>query len=226
MILEVKDLNIYQGGERSINDLSFSVEEGEVLTVLGPNGAGKSTLLKALVGALEFEGSIEWKEGVKISYLPEDVSREDFVNLPLSVEDLFGLKDVSREEAISCLEDVGISSSFLGRSPKNLSSGEFSRVFLAWTLVQDPDVLLLDEPMEGIDAGGKETIYSLLHSFWEERGLTIILITHDLSIVYAHSDNVMCLRKRGLCYGAPKDVLTPEKLEEVYGHDIKFYGHQ
>lgn len=220
-VLKVKDLEVVLGQEKILSDLSFEVEKGEVLTILGPNGAGKSTLLKALLGIVPSSGEVEWGKEIDVAYLPEDISRDKFSILPISVRDLFKLKNVDDPN----LDRVGLDSSFLDRSPANLSSGEFQRVFLAWTLAESPDVLLLDEPMEGIDAGGKETIYSLLHSFWEEKKLTILLITHDLSVVYAHSDNVLCLSTRSLCYGSPKKVLTPDKLREMYGHDIKFYGH-
>ena len=98
-------------------------------------------------------------------------------------------------------------------------------MIIAWALVSEPSVLLFDEPTAGIDIGGQETIYSLLHKFWREGNLTMLLVTHNLDIVWEHANNVLCLNKKMLCYGKPREVLTPESLEELYGMEIKFYEH-
>jgi zinc transport system ATP-binding protein len=86
-------------------------------------------------------------------------------------------------------------------------------------------VLLFDEPTSGIDVGGQETIYSLLHRFWKERNLTILLVTHDMNVVWEHAETVLCINKAKLCYGKPRTVLTPEELEKLYGSGIKYYEH-
>ena len=93
-------------------------------------------------------------------------------------------------------------------------------------LVDDPSVLLFDEPTSGIDVGGEETIYSLLHKFWKEKGLTILLVTHDLNIVWEHANKVLCLNKKKLCLGTPNEVLSPENLKKLYQSNIKFYKHE
>ena len=99
-------------------------------------------------------------------------------------------------------------------------------MLIGWALVGDPDVLFFDEPTTGIDIGGEKTIYSLLEKFWQEKNLTILLITHDLNIVYGRATNVLCLYKKGICSGPPKEVLTPDTLETLYGNKIKFYKHK
>jgi len=120
---------------------------------------------------------------------------------------------------------VGLDPSLLKRRFGTLSTGQFQRMIIAWALVDEPEVLLFDEPTSGVDIGGQETIYSLLHKFWKERNLTILLVTHDLSVVWEHANNVLCLNKKALCYGKPRDVLTPQGLEKLYGTGIKFYEH-
>jgi zinc transport system ATP-binding protein len=98
-------------------------------------------------------------------------------------------------------------------------------MIIGWALVDNPSVLLFDEPTSGVDIGGQETIYSLLHRFWKERNLTILLVTHDLNVVWEHAENVLCMNKKKLCYGKPKEVLTPVELEKIYSVGIKYYEH-
>jgi ABC-type Mn2+/Zn2+ transport system ATPase subunit len=223
-ILEVKKLCVELGGQQIIRDLSFEVNEREVMVVLGPNGAGKTTLLKTLLGIIPYTGEISWATK-HISYLPpqELFQRKDSL---LSVEEFFKLKDVSSEKALEILEQVDLNSSLLRRGFGSLSTGQFQRMIIAWALVGEPSVLLFDEPTSGIDVGGQETIYSLLHKFWEKSNLTILLVTHDLNIVWEHADNVLCLNKKLLCLGPPKEVLTPRNLEELYGTGVKYYVHK
>lgn len=224
-ILKVENLNVELDGEEIIKDLSFEVREREVLIILGPNGAGKTTLLKTLLGLLPYSGEISWSTK-DISYLPpqELFHRKDLP--PLTTEEFFKFKKVSSEKILKIFNLVGLDSSLLERRFGVLSTGQFQRMIIAWALVDEPSVLLFDEPTSGIDVGGQETIYSLLHKFWKERNLTILLVTHDLNIVWKHANNVLCLNKEMLCYGKPNEVLTPEGLEELYGTGVKFYEHK
>ena len=225
-LLKVKDLVVERGGREVIASLSFHVKKGEFLTILGPNGSGKSTLLQALIGQLKSRGEINWRTAPRISYLPERLSRERFFLFPLTVRDFFNLIKTSSHRAGRILSEVGLGKEFLYRSPARLSSGEFQRMLLAWSLSAEPDVLLLDEPMGGIDAGGRESIYSLIHDVWKSYGLTVIMVTHEINVVYAYSTNVLCLSRTKTCYGKPKKVLTPDKLEDMYGHKLKYYKHK
>jgi len=222
-ILEVKNLNVKLENEEIIKDLSFEVKEGDVLTILGPNGAGKTVLLKALLRILPYQGEIEWQKEVKIGYVPQ---RLPFIkDIPMSVEEFFKLKGVLKEEMREILNSVGFEESFLNKKIGELSSGQFQRILVAWAIVGNPQVLLFDEPTAGIDIGGEETIYTLLAKLKEKRNLTILLVTHDLSVVFKFSDYVICLNKCPICQGAPKEVLTPEILYKLYGQEVKFYEH-
>lgn len=223
-ILEVKNLNIEFEGREIVQNVSFEVNQGEVLVILGPNGAGKTTLLKSLIGRVTYRGEVVWHVD-DVNYLPPQELFEKKNLPPLSVEEFFKLKKVSKEKIINILENVGLDPSTLDKGFGNLSTGQFQRMVIAWALVDEPSVLLFDEPTTGIDLGGQETIYSLLHQFWKERALTILLVTHDLSIVWEHANDVLCLNREKLCSGKPEKVLTPEKLEELYGTGIEFYRH-
>lgn len=223
IILKVEKLNVELDGEAIIKNLSFEVKRGDVLTILGPNGAGKTTLLKALLGVLPYQGKIEWQEGIKISYVPQ---RLPFIkDTPMSVLEFFQLKSKDKKEIKEVLSSVGFSENFLEKEIGALSSGQFQRVLIAWALVGDPDVLLFDEPTSGIDILGKETIYELLERLKKEKNFTMILVTHDLSVVYKFSNYVICLNKCPVCQGIPKEVLTNEALQKLYGEEVKFYEH-
>jgi len=229
-ILEVKNLSVKFGEEEVIKNLSFEVEKGEFLIILGPNGSGKTTLFRAILGLIPSSGEVVWQKGKipKISYLPERLSRERFYDLPITINDFFKFKEESEEKISYFLEAVGLEpKEILNKNPGNLSSGQFQRMLIAWSLIKEPEVLFFDEPATGVDIGGEETIYSLLEKFWREKGITIFLITHELNIVYRYATNVLCLSKKGFCcFGKPKEILTPDSLEKIYGAEINFYDYK
>ena len=220
-LLDVTNLRVTLDGEPILAELSFEVEEGETLVILGPNGAGKTVLLKALLGLVEHAGTITWREGVKIGYVPQRVTLEK--NTPITVADFFSLKRVDAERATEMLRQVDLGDpAILEKSIAKISSGQFQRVLIAWALANDPEVLLFDEPTTGIDVGGQDTIYSLLDKTQEARNLTILLVTHELEIVSGHADKALCLNKKMFCYGSPTSILTPERLQEIYGQPARF----
>jgi len=222
-ILKVKNLNVKLENEEIIKGLSFEVKEGDVLTILGPNGAGKTVLLKTLLKILPYQGEIKWQKEVKIGYVPQ---RLPFIkDTPMSVGEFFKLKESSKEETREILDLVGFKKIFLNKKIGELSSGQFQRVLIAWALIGNPDVLLFDEPTTGIDIGGEETIYTLLTKLKKERNLTILLVTHDLNVVFKFSNFVVCLNKCPICQGVPKEILTSETLNKLYGEEVKFYEY-
>ncbi|MCD6528274.1 metal ABC transporter ATP-binding protein [bacterium] len=223
LILKVKNLNVELGGEKIINNLSFQVKEGEILTILGPNGAGKTVLLKTLLGILPYQGTIEWQKGIKVGYVPQ---RLPFIkDIPLTVREFLKLKINSENATKRVLELVGIKNEISEKEISKLSSGQFQRILVGWGLLGNPQVLLFDEPMAGIDISGQESIYDLLKNLQKEKGFAVLLVSHDLSVVYKFSSNVLCLNKKVLCYGPPQEILTPENLAQLYGGQIKFYQH-
>ncbi|MBU1007789.1 metal ABC transporter ATP-binding protein [Candidatus Dependentiae bacterium] len=223
-ILEVNNLSVSFEENQVISDLSFKIPEHEVMVVLGPNGAGKTTLLRALLGLIPYKGDVIWHTK-NISYLPpqEFLQRKNLP--PLSVQEFFHFKTKDDHAIIGMLTKVGLDPSIRSQQFNTLSTGQFQRMLIAWALIDNPKVLLFDEPTSGIDIGGEETIYTLLHKFLEERNLTIILVTHDLNIVWEHANQVLCLNKQKMCLGQPSIVLTPEKLKELYGTGLKYYEH-
>jgi len=225
-ILKVKNLTVELRKERIIEDLSFEVKKGEVLTIVGPNGAGKSVLLKALLGIIPSQGEIVFSKEARIGYLPQGLSQLSFLNLPLTLKEFFNFKEKSKEKILEFLEKFDLKENILNKQMAELSFGQFQRALMAWVLISRPNILLFDEPSTGIDIKAEEKIYSLLKDLKEKEGLSLLLVSHDLNIVYNFSDNVLCLSKRGFrCYGKPKEALSPSALTKLYGGKVKFYQH-
>ncbi len=224
-VIQVQNLGVTLGKREIIRDLSFDVQKNEVFVILGPNGAGKTTLLKALLGLIPYTGSVSWQTNSR-AYLPpqELFARKNLP--PLTIHDFFMLKSVTIKQVHAILDLVGLDRTVLSQQFETLSTGQFQRMCIAWSLVTEPEVLLFDEPTSGIDIGGEQTIYTLLHNFWQEKKLTIILVTHDLNVVWDHASRVLCLNKQALCIGTPEQVVTPEHLKDLYGMNVKFYRHR
>ncbi|MEW5907617.1 MAG: metal ABC transporter ATP-binding protein [Patescibacteria group bacterium] len=224
-ILEVNNLSVKFRNEKIIDNLSFNLKEKDNLVILGPNGAGKSVLLKTLLGLLPFEGEIKWKKEVRISYVPQKFFPSG--EIPLSVEEFFKLKKIEKNEIEKSLRSVGLTDlEIMKKKIGVISTGEFQRAMIAWSLADNPDVLLFDEPTAGIDIGGEETIYNLLMQIEKELNLTMVIVTHELNIIYKFANSVLCLNKKAVCYGTPEEALTPESIGQLYGGKIKFYQHQ
>jgi zinc transport system ATP-binding protein len=222
IILKVENLNVKLEEGIILDNLSFEVREGEILTIIGPNGAGKTVLLKTLLDIVPHKGRIEWRAGVRIGYVPQ---RLPFIkDIPMSVREFFRLKGVSQDKIKGIFKSIGLPEEILAQKIGDLSSGQFQRVLVGWALVSDPQVLLFDEPTTGVDISGQESIYDFLEKLRKERNLTILLVTHDLSVVYKLATRCLCLNKQMLCYSVPQE-LNAERLSRLYGGEVKLYEH-
>lgn len=223
-LLKVDEITIELDHRTIVDHLSFSLKQGDIISVLGPNGAGKTVLLKCLLGILPYTGHIRWDKRVTtIGYVPQ---RLPFAKtIPLSGYDFFALKHASHDVTRQVLEVVGLEDEILYRMIGELSSGQFQRLLIAWSLINKPQVLLFDEPTTGIDIGGEESIYTLLKSLVGTWFKAMIIVTHDLNVVYQFSNHVICLRRKAICQGKPEEVLTPERLHLLYGEKISHHHH-
>ena len=226
-ILSVRDLTIRFGNRAILEHLSFAVAPGENLAIIGPNGAGKTVLLHALLNLLPYEGMIEWAPGAKRGYVPQKIAADR--QLPLHISDLLNAKarllKLPAQDVRAITDRVGLTRELLEASVGVLSGGEFQKALIAFALLGNPNVLLFDEPTASLDELAEEHIYELLRELQRERHLTILLVSHDLSVVYQSATNVLCLSKGKPCFGPPREILTPENLESVYSGPVKFYEH-
>ncbi|MBI2676975.1 MAG: metal ABC transporter ATP-binding protein [Candidatus Yanofskybacteria bacterium] len=230
-ILEVGNLSVSFGDFNVFHDISFEVKKGEAVAIVGPNGSGKSVLFRAILDFIPYSGNVKWAKNIKIGYVPQKLFVD--AHFPISVGDFFGFKTKSKQTINEALNSVGITGDeehlhrhVLSKKLGALSGGQFQRVMIAWAIINKPDILLFDEPTSGIDVGGEETIYNLLHKLQTQNKLALVLISHDLNIVYHYADKVMCLNKEMICFGEPHTVLDPASLSKLYGGEAKFYSHE
>lgn len=226
-MLSVANLRIAFGRQTVIDDLSFEVHPGETLAVIGPNGAGKTVLLKALLHLISYQGEIRWSPDARLGYVPQKVAADR--QLPLRLGDLLAAKAAVQKlppsDIDSVTAEVGLSPQIFNTSVGHLSGGQFQKALIAFALLGRPNVLLFDEPTASLDELAEEHTYELLHSLQQKKNMTAIFVSHDLSVVYRYATMVLCLSRGTRCMGPPKELLTPEMLEQLYGGPSKFYRH-
>ena len=227
LALEVVDLSVGFDRINVIEKLSFQVPHGSALAIIGPNGSGKSVLAKALIGVLPFVGTITWEPNTKLGYVPQKLDTDR--DLPITGGDFLHAKAAvmraSPDDITQALGLVGLKMGMADRPIGALSGGQFQRLLMAAALIGDPTVLLLDEPTAGVDEPGQETLNVTTERLRKDHGLTILFISHDLSVVYQHATNVLCLSRGHTCFGPPKTMLTHDRLVELYGAPIAYHVH-
>lgn len=218
----------YQVNNKPILDnIELSVFSKEIVSLVGPNGAGKSTLIKILVGLLSpTKGKVSVKPGITIGYTPQKIQLGAL--LPLTVSRFLHLVEakISLQEVLT---ELNISPSLLDTMVWHLSGGEWQRVLLARALLQKPDLLILDEPAQGIDLIGQAELYALLRHVRDKYACGILLVSHDLHIVMAGTDRVICLQQHICCQGHPATVSKDPAFQALFGpvaKDLALYTHQ
>jgi len=229
-VIEVKNLFVDFGKQNIIENISFDINSGEIVTIIGPNGAGKTTLMKAMLGLIPYRGEIKILnkkiEQVldEISYVPQKFEFDK--TFPLTIEELlsYSQKKKSQEIIDSVLYEVDMfkyKKSLIGQ----LSGGQLQRVLIAKALLNNAKILFLDEATAGVDKEGEKSFYQLIEHLNKYHNSTIILISHEINIVYKHATKVICLNKELLCCGAPKEKITKELLEKLYSKDMELRNH-
>lgn len=223
-LLKVKNLSVILNNHKIIDNVSFAIGPQEVLAVIGPNGAGKTVLLRTLLGlSPKTKGEITWSPEAKIGYLPQRFHVDSY--LPMRVKEFLRLKPIRSRTVKETTALVHLDEKLLHKNLASLSGGELQKVLLAWSLLDKPNILLFDEPTENVDVVGQESIYTLLHQLQNSLHISMILISHDLQVVYRYATKVICLNQKMLCEGVPHEVLTNDMLSELYGDHAIFHHH-
>lgn len=199
-----------------LTDVSLSVQPGEIVTILGPNGSGKSTLLRALLGIVPVSGGqVRQRPGLVVGYVPQRLAIDR--TMPMTVRRFLSLpRRVGDAEAAAALARVGLPE-VAGRQMADLSGGQFQRVLLARALLSKPDILILDEPTQGLDQPGEAAFYRLIEEVRRETGVAVLMVSHDLHVVMAASDRVICLNGHICCEGTPRVVSTAPEYRALFG---------
>lgn len=230
VLIEACHLTVRHRGaaEPALRDVSFSVHPGEIVTVIGPNGSGKSTLVRAILGHVGIEtGTVRCLSGLRIGYVPQRVHIDD--RIPISVRRFMSLpKRVSDNVVTSMLTRTGVNG-LQNRQITRLSGGQFQRVLLARALLNDPQLLVLDEPTQGLDQYGIINFYRLIEDIRHETGAAVLMVSHDLLIVMRASDKVICLNGHICCQGTPQFVSETPEYQALFGADsaqtLALYRH-
>lgn len=215
-LITVENLGIRYGAHTVLSGVDLAIEPGEIVTIVGPNGSGKTSLLRALVGAVPpAKGRIVRSRGLRLGYVPQrlDVDR----TLPITVERFLRLPDrQSRAVCAEALHRAGVPE-LAGRQMSGLSGGQFQRVLLARALLNRPQLLLLDEPTQGLDQLGSAEFYRLIEEVRRETGAAIVMNSHELHVVMAASDRVICLNGHVCCEGTPEVVSSAPEYRALFG---------
>ena len=227
-LVSLENVGVLRNGRWLVRGVDFSVSRGEIVTLIGPNGSGKSTSAKAAIGVLKpDEGRVERKAGLKVGYVPQKLSID--WTLPLSVRRLMTLTgSLPERDMLSALESAGIAH-MLDAEVQHLSGGEFQRALMARAIARKPDLLVLDEPVQGVDFSGEIALYDLIKSIRNASGCGILLISHDLHVVMAETDTVICLNGHVCCRGTPESVSRSPEYVRLFGsraaQTLAVYSH-
>lgn len=215
-ILKVSNLKVELQNQIILENVNFKLKKGTTLAIVGPNGAGKTILFKSLLNLVPYTGNIEWEKKVKIGYVPQEISVKD---IPISVKEFLSYRDHSDVE--SALAAVRLDDkSLLNKSLCVLSGGQLRRVLIAWAIIDNPNVLLFDEPTTGVDVGSEESIFVMLDALKKQKNITMLLITHDIHLVKEYTNQLLGLNKCATYFGESQKIADPALQQKIYGETI------
>ena len=215
-LLSAAGLSVKRGTREVLHGVDLSIDRGEIVTVVGPNGSGKSTLLQALIGAVApATGRITRAPGLRIGYVPQTLHIDP--SLPMTVRRFLNLPHaVAKDRAIAALETSGVGE-VANAQLTDLSGGQFQRVLLARAILSDPDLLLLDEPTQGLDQPAQAAFYRQIEALREALNCGVLMVSHELHVVMSASDRVICLNGHICCEGTPEVVRAAPAWRELFG---------
>jgi len=229
VLISLENVGVRRSEKWLVRGVTMNIERGEIVTMIGPNGSGKSTTAKVALGIIKAdEGVAHQKEKLTVGYVPQKLD----VNwtLPLSVNRFLRLTNVASKaqmkEVLLATETVHLANSQMSK----LSGGEFQRVLLARAMIRTPELLVLDEPLQGVDFTGEIALYKLIENIRDRLNCGVLLISHDLHMVMSTTDRVICLNGHVCCSGTPATVASSKEFISLFGHhaasSLAFYEHK
>ena len=228
-LINVENITVSYGKTKALRDVDLEIHSGEIVTILGPNGSGKTSLLKAIIGAVKpVVGKVTVKPGLKIGYLPQRLNFDPA--LPITVKRFMHLgQNVDKKTCMLALENVGVRQ-LANNQMSNLSGGQFQRVLLAHSLIGSPEILILDEPTQGLDQPGSAAFYAQVEKIRDKTSCAVLMISHDLHVVMRASDRVICLNGYICCSGTPETVMNAPEYHKLFGMEtagaLALYKHR
>ena len=227
-LIEVRDVSLRLGDTEVLQHVDLTLRAGEVVTLIGPNGAGKTTLLRVALGLIKpTSGTVRRPRGTSFGYVPQRFAVDP--TLPLTVGRFLALpRRRPRADVAAALEEVGVVDA-IDRELPTLSGGEFQRVMLARALLRRPDVLVLDEPLQGVDVTGQVALFELINRLRQRHGFAVLMVSHDLHLVMRQTDHVLCLNHHVCCRGEPESVSRHPDYQRLFGTEaaraLAVYSH-
>ncbi|MDX1597582.1 MAG: zinc ABC transporter ATP-binding protein ZnuC [Marinobacter sp.] len=217
-LVTLKQVTIAFDDRPVVDRVDLQVHRGDIITIIGPNGAGKTTLIKAVLGIQRVtQGSVKLARNLTVGYVPQHLALES--TLPLTVRRFMALSGRSDPECRAALEKTGVEH-LIDASIHHLSGGEKQRLLLARALARKPDLLVLDEPAQGVDINGQAALYDLIRQLRDQLHCGVIMISHDLHLVMAATDKVICLNQHICCSGYPADISHDPAFIETFGQPV------
>lgn len=222
-LIELENISVRRDERDILRNVNFALQAKEIVTLIGPNGAGKSTLIKVLLGIMQPNaGKVSFAKKLKMAYVPQKFNPSS--SLPLRVQDLLDLEACASDLRKEIIQDTGISKLQLSKV-QQLSGGERQRVLLARALLRQPDILVLDEPMQGLDIQSEAELYEYVRSLPERYGYAVLMVSHDLQWVMQGTHRVVCLNKHICCSGLPESIQQHPEYQAIFGTQRMFYQH-
>lgn len=226
-LIRLNQVTVAFDGQATLQHIDLQVCPGEIVTLIGPNGAGKTTLVRAVLGLLQPTSGSVWRlPRLRIGYMPQKLQVEP--TLPMSVlRFLRLLPGINRDRAASALAEVG-AAHVIDKPVQHISGGEMQRVLLARALLREPQLLVLDEPVQGVDVAGQAELYGLINRLRDRYGCGVLMVSHDLHLVMSTTDRVVCLNRHVCCSGHPEQVSEDPAFIELFGEHasgLAIYHH-
>jgi len=219
LLVSADGVTVEAGNRHILNAVDLRISRGQIVTVIGPNGSGKTTLVRVVLGLIAADsGSVWTRQRLQIGYVPQNFMVDE--TMPLTVDRFLRLvRNTNRAQRQAVLAEVGAGT--IADSPiQRISGGEMRRVLLARALLLEPQLLVLDEPSAGIDINGQAELYALIQKVRDERNCGVLLVSHDLHLVMAATDHVMCLNHHVCCSGRPDDVSAHPEYLSLFGREL------